>query len=141
MLIIDWSINWLAVAACTLVSMVVGSLWYGPVFGKKFQALMGMANMSAEQQAEMKKGMMGLYIKQILSSLLMFFVLALLIINFQAIDAAEGIILSLWLWLGFVVPTQFGRELWGGKMGLFWLGAGNMLVTLVISGAILGAWQ
>jgi hypothetical protein len=45
------------------------------------------------------------------------------------------------MWLGFVVPVKFGDAIWGGKMGLFWLGIGNMLFTLLASGAIIGVWH
>jgi hypothetical protein len=45
------------------------------------------------------------------------------------------------IWIGFVVPLKLGDALWGGKMTIFWLGIGNMLVTLLAAGAIIGAWQ
>lgn len=34
-------INYLAVIAAGVASMVVGSLWYGPLFGRKWVALSG----------------------------------------------------------------------------------------------------
>jgi hypothetical protein len=46
----------------------------------------------------------------------------------------------LWTWLGFVVPIKLGDALWGGKMTMFWLGIGNMLLTLLAGAAIIGAW-
>ena len=45
------------------------------------------------------------------------------------------------LWLGFVVPLAFGNALWGGKMSLFWLSIGNMFLTLLAAGAIMGAMR
>lgn len=48
------TINWLAVAAASLVGFVVGPLWYGPLFGKSWMATVGLkpedagrANMAA----------------------------------------------------------------------------------------------
>jgi hypothetical protein len=32
-----------------------------------------------------------------------------------------------------------GEAIWGGKWPLFWIGVGNMLITLLVTGAIIGA--
>jgi hypothetical protein len=52
----------------------------------------------------------------------------------------NGMTVAFWAWLGFVVPIKLGDALWGGKMSLFWLGAGYNLVLLLVTGAIIGAW-
>ena len=39
-------VNYLSVLACGLASMVIGSLWYGPVFGKMWKGLMGFTDES-----------------------------------------------------------------------------------------------
>ena len=123
-----------------IASMVVGSLWYGPLFGKKFTSAMGMENFSPEQMAGMKKGMTMTYVWQFLASLVMFYVLAWLIGALDKMTVTGGLMAGFWVWLGFVVPLKLGDALWGGKMSLFWLGIGNMLVILLAAGAIIGAW-
>lgn len=136
-------INYWAILVSGVVAMVIGSIWYGPLFGKKFMDAMGMNEWSPEKQAEMKKGMVKSYVGQFIASLLMFFVLAWYM-NSQASSftgIAGGLDNAFWLWLGFVVPVKLGDALWGGKMSLFWLGVGNMLITLLAAGAIIGAWQ
>lgn len=132
-------INFWAILLCAVASMVIGSVWYGPLFGKKFREACGMDKWTPErQQAEMKK--MGLtYFIQLIASLVMFFVLAMFIGDLNKLDLMGGIEVALWSWIGFVVPTQLGSAIWGGNMTLFWLGAGNMLLTLVAAGAIIGA--
>ena len=52
-----------------------------------------------------------------------------------------GIETALLVWIGFVVPLSFGNAILGGKMAVFWLGIGNMLITLLAAGIILGAWK
>ena len=137
----DLQINFWAVLVSAVSAIVIGSVWYGPLFGKKFMALMGFEKLSADEQAAMKKGMAKTYALQFLSSVLMLGVLAWLLPALGAASAVGGMKAAFWVWLGFVMPVQLGQQLWGGKMGLFWLGAGNMLLTLLAAGAILGAWH
>lgn len=137
-------INYWAVVAAAIASMVIGSIWYGPLFGKKFMQEMGMNNMSPEQQTEMKKGMTKTYIIQFIASLVMFYVLAHMMAlseNFYGYSPVQtGLTTAFWVWLGFIVPLKLGDAIWGGKMSLFWISIGNMLVTLLAGGAIIGAW-
>lgn len=133
-------VNFLAILVATIASMVVGGIWYGPLFGKLFMAAMGMNEWSPEKQAKMKKMMPLSYAGQALSSFVMFFFLAGLIVGFGQKTLAGGLWVAFTIWLGFVMPMIFGELLWGGKKSLFWLKSGNMLITLLVAGAILGAW-
>ena len=128
----------MAVVASAIAAMVIGSIWYGPLFGKTFQKEMGMDTWSPERQAEEKKKMGKLYFMQLVASLVMFYVLALFIGKEGGMSIGSGVSVALWVWIGFVVPTQLGNAIWGGKMSLFWMGAGNMLATLIAAGAIIG---
>jgi hypothetical protein len=134
-------INPLPVLAAAVASMIIGSIWYGPLFGKQFNAIMGFDKMSTQQQAEMKKGMAKMYFTQLVASLVMFYVLAMLMYRLGEMTVQGGLMVAFWVWLGFVVPTKLGDAIWGGKMSLFWIGIGNMLATLLAVGAILGAWR
>lgn len=128
----------LAVVVSAIASMIIGSLWYGPLFGKRFQKEMGMDAWSPEKQAEEKKKMGKLYAMQAIASLVMFYVLAVFAAKSGDMSAMS---VAFWVWLGFVMPTQLGNAIWGGSMTLFWIGTGNMLVTLLAAGAIIGAWS
>lgn len=133
--------NFLAIIAAAIASMIIGSIWYGPLFGKKFQVLMGMDKWSPERQAEEKKKMGKLYALQLVASLLMFYTLAMFVDKTDSMGMSGGISIALWTWLGFVVPVQLGNAIWGGSMPLFKLAAGNMLLTLLAAGAIIGVWS
>ena len=134
-------INYLAVFVSAVVSMVIGSIWFGPLFGKSYMSAMGMDKWSEEEKAKMKKKMFGAYFGQFIASLVMFFVFAWYIGLSGHMGALGGIENALWVWIGFVVPLKLGDALWGGKMSLFWLAVGANLVTLVSVGAIIGAWR
>ena len=135
------SVNYLAVLVSAVASMVIGSIWYGPLFGKKFMAAMGMDKWTPEQQAAEKKKMGVTYFVQFVASLVMFYVLAGIIVGFDKTSLSGGMVSAFVMWLGFVVPLKLGDAIWGGKMTLFWLGSFNMLFTLLAAGAIIGVWR
>ena len=123
------------------MSLVIGSIWYGPLFGKKFMHEMGMSAWSEEKKNAMRKSMMSTYVWQFVASIVMFYVLARFMVATGQIDVMGGITVAFWAWLGFIVPLKLGDALWGGKMTLFWIGMSNMLVTLLVAGAIIGAMR
>jgi hypothetical protein len=50
-------INWGAILVSVLASILIGSIWYGPLFGKIFMREIGMDRWSPERRAEEKKKM------------------------------------------------------------------------------------
>jgi len=134
------NVNLWAVLAAAIASMVIGSIWYGPLFGKMFMKEMGMDKWSKEKQDAMKKKMGLSYAAQFIASLVMFYVLAGLIVGFGHATLAGGAMTGFILWIRFVVPLAVGDAVWGGNMKLFWLKIAHMLVTLLAAGAILGYW-
>jgi len=137
------NVNYLAVLVSAVVSMVIGSVWYGALFGKKFSQAMGMDTWSPEKKEAEKKKMGLTYFVQFVASLVMFYSLAKFMsdLGFGMMTVEGGLMVAFWVWLGFVVPVKLGDAIWGGNMTLFWIGAGNMLLTLLATGAIIGAWK
>src|SRR5258708_5016530 len=119
------SINYWAILVSTIVSMIIGSVWYGPLFGKMFMHAMGMDAWTPEKQAEMRKSMTMSYVLQFIGSLVMFFVLAWYIGTSVYTGVHGGLMNAFVLWLGFVVPLNLSSALWGGKKSLFWLNSGH----------------
>lgn len=134
-------VNFWSVLVSAIVSMIIGSIWYGPLFGKMFMQEMGMDKWSKEKQDEMKKSMGLSYVAQFVASLVMFYFVAGMVVGFGHTTVAGGALVGALVWIGFVVPIKLGDAIWGGKKTLFWLGIGNMLVTLLAAGAIIGAWS
>ncbi len=137
-------INWWAVIVATIVNVVLGSLWYGPIFGK---AWMKMMNINPEAMTEdQKKGMWKSYTIMIIGSLLMTFVLLHSIVYGVAFTHTSGVSAGLmagfWNWLGFIAPVTVGSVLWEGKSWKLWiLNAGYYLVALLLMGMILASWM
>jgi putative Ca2+/H+ antiporter (TMEM165/GDT1 family) len=134
-------IHYWAVLLAAVASMVIGSIWYGPLFGKKFMKAMGMDTWTPEQREKMRKSMVFSYIGQFIASFVMFFVLAWYIGSSIHTGVWGGVANGFGVWIGFVVPLALGNVLWGGKKELFWLSIGGMLLSLLTAGAIIGAWQ
>ena len=80
------------------------------------------------------------YVLQAVARLVMFYVLARFMIGMDQMSVQGGLTTALWVWIGFVLPIHLGDAVWGGKWILFRINSGNMLVTLLVVGAILGAW-
>ena len=131
-------INYWAVLACAIASMVVGSIWFGPLFGKMFMDLMGFNKLTPEQQASMKKAMPMTYVWQFVMSLITFGVFAWLMKALGAETVMNYLQGAFWVWFGFFVPQKIGEALWGGKMKLAWLSIGNTAVTMAVAALILG---
>ena len=121
--------------------MIIGSLWYGPIFGKVFIRTQGWDKKSKEEQNAMKEGMTMTYVWQFITSLITFAVLNVVIVAMGLTGIWGGIQTALLMWLGFQVTFKFGDSLWGGNMTLFWLSAGCGFFTFLAAGSIIGAWQ
>jgi Protein of unknown function (DUF1761) len=135
-------VNMWAVVACAVASVVIGSIWYGPLFGKMYMSARGMDQWPQEKRTAMKNKMLLSYVGQFIASLVMFYILATFIVwSAPVLNVRFAMGVSFFMWLGFVVPLAFGETLWGGKKTLFWLSIGNMLVTLLVGGAIIGVWK
>ena len=44
-------VNLWAVVACAVASMIIGSIWYGPLFGKAFMTATGMDQWTPEKKS------------------------------------------------------------------------------------------
>ena len=135
--------NGLAILAAAIASMVIGFLWYGPIFGKQWMAWSGFTKKKMDEAK--KKGMTKEYAIMFATSLLMAFVLSHALVFASAYLHTSGIEAGLmsgfWNWLGFIVPVTIGSVLWEGKSWKLWaLNAGHHLVTLLTMGVILALW-
>lgn len=136
-------LNYWAILVCAVVAMVLGFVWYGPLFGKAWMRLTGCADMDEAKRKEMQKKAMPMYLVQFVLVLVQIFVLATYSITFAPVIS---VINALWIWLGFVMPTIAGSYMWSGDSRKnawtkFFIQAGFQLVSFLVFGAILGLWQ
>lgn len=125
-------VNIWAVLAAAVSYMVIGTLWYGPLFGKQWMALVGLTPESMKSMPlKAWQAMIGGFI----TSFLFAFVLAHVAVMFAAVDIIGALQLGFWMWLGFVVTTQAGSILWEGKSYKLLLlnGSMSLVATLVMA--------
>ncbi len=137
-------INYVAVGGAAFASMVIGFLWYGPIFGKKWMALSGITK--EQIVASKKKGMAKQYALMFVGSLIMAYVLAHAFVFASTYMKVSGVMAGLsvgfWNWLGFIAPVTLGIVLWEGKPWKLWcLNNSYYLVSLLVMGSILALWQ
>lgn len=139
------NINYLAVLAAAVASMVLGFLWYGPLFGKPWADMMGYKFDSPEAMKAMQKKAMPGYVASFIGALVMSYVLAHSLIFASAYTQTEGVSAGLmagfWSWLGFVAPVTLGTVFWESKPWKLWfINVSYWLVLLLVMGAILAIW-
>lgn len=140
-------INYLAVLVGAISSMVIGFLWYGPLFGKAWVRLMGWTPEKMAEMKEKSKSMSKLYVLQLIGSLVMSFVMAHSIYVSAAYFTAAselsiGLQAGFWNWLGFIAPVSLGMVLWEGKSWKLWgLSNAYYLISLLVMGVILATWM
>ena len=132
-------INILAVVVGAIINMVIGMLWYGPLFGKQWMALMGFRK---EDMGKMKASAMKAYVGAFVGALIMAYVLAHFVKVGQAGTTMDGAQIAFWAWLGFVATVGLGGVLWEKRSwSLYCFNMAYQLVSLLVMGAILAAWS
>tara|TARA_R110002073_G_scaffold250803_3_gene413484 strand:+ start:1786 stop:2190 length:405 start_codon:yes stop_codon:yes gene_type:complete len=128
-----YGINILAVVLATLGFMVVGFLWYGPLFGKRWMALHGYT-----EESMAGTNMTVVMAKGLTNSLVMAIGLAFMF-NFLGVDSImEAIHYSAMLWLFFSATTQLLAHIYEKQpFELTLINWGNQLVGMVLAGVII----
>ena len=133
-------VNFLHVLVAAIVNFVIGGLWHGPLFGKKWMALAGM---SPESMKNMKMSPAKAMTLGFVSVLVMTYVLGYFVTGlYYTVGVTGALQLTFWLWLGFIVTTLAGGVLWEGKSAkLFVFNIVYQFVSLFATTLVLVLWQ
>ena len=131
-------VNLVAVLVAAIANMIIGSIWYGPLFGKKWMALSGMTKESIEK---CHPNMHAIYAMGFGVSLLMSYVLAHFV-ALNAVTLSMAFEAAFWTWLGFIATVSLNSVIWGGRSKNLWL-LDNVyyLVSLLVMAGILFSWK
>ena len=138
------AINWLAVIACVVASMIIGSIWFHPkTFFPIWWKAIGKSDKDDASQSSTPMGVVwGLIV---LSSFVQAVFMSLIVHAMGSMSGGatlgSGAMAGFFLWLGFVAPSSLTNKLFADRLKAWVLEAGNHLVTFVVMGAILGAWH
>lgn len=133
-------INWLAVLAAGISTMVVGYVWYGPLFAKTWSALTGWTE--EKVRALGSASMARQYGFTFVLALFMSFVMAHLLKAVGAQTAVDGALTGLIVGLGFVA-TSFGTVYLFERQSpkLYGINVGYQIVIMVVVALILTLWK
>jgi len=137
-------LNYWSVLGAVAAAIVLGTVWYGPLFGKQWMRIVGTT--MGEMTHAARQSMMRSYAILAISVFVMAFVLAHALSFASAVTDAEGVIASvttaIWVWLGFIVPPTLGPVLWENRPWKYWfIVSGYYLVSLILMSVILTVWQ
>lgn len=140
-----YAINWLAVLASAVASMVMGFVWYSPIlFAKPWMKLMGVKYDTPEEKAAMQKEAGPMYGQAFVMTLISAIFLAIVITRMHVPDddLLRGVKIAFGVWLGFVMTVQYTGALFTKRPKmLFLIDTGYQLVCYLIMGAIITKWQ
>jgi len=132
------TINYWAVLVATIAAMAIGALWYSPLlFAKQWMKEVGKGAGDMNQTGPV-------YALTAVTTFMTAYILAHFVayaVGSGSSSAGAGALTGLWAWLGFVVPMIGSEHLFSGKTkNLYLITVGHYLLSLVVMGAILGAW-
>lgn len=129
-----WSINPLAVLASVLASLAIGFVWYGPLFGKRWQAEWGLSD-EAKNSANMGK-IFGFFA---LATAFAAFILGHVLATYGGPGLKLSAMIGFGVGLGFVATAMVGNYLFARKsLALMLIDGGYWTVTYTAMGALFG---
>src|SRR3989344_4371000 len=133
-------INIWSVVVATVVAFIIGAIWYSPIlFGKEWANLIGYNDKEIDETK--RKGMVKFYIIQLVVTFITFCILGFAMSAIETQTASDGDIVGVLAWLGFIFPISVGVVIWERQpFKLVLINTVNMLLSLVVGGAIIGAW-
>ncbi len=140
-MILQVSINYLAILVATIASMVIGMTWYSEtLFGKQWIKCMGWTPKEVsrgKKECNMTKTMFFAFVSTFIGA----YVLALIVQYAAAVTVADAIQIGAMVWLGFMMPLAMSGVLWEGRSWkLFMINAGHTLTSTLVMSVILTLW-
>jgi hypothetical protein len=130
-------LNYMAIAAATVVAFIEGSLYYSPLmFGPLWMRLSGMDPSAAAKVSPWAVA------GEIARGFVLTYVVARLVARLSEANWKSATGLGLWLWIGFPLMLLSGSVMW---QGVSWkvvaIHAGDWLAKLLLITAIVGGWR
>jgi len=137
-------INWLAVVACVVASMIIGGTWFGPkTFFPVWWKAIGKSDSADQGGSTIGMGLtwglivFSAFVQAVFMSLM---VHAMGSMTPGGATLGSGAMAGFFLWLGFVAPSSLTNKLFADRLKAWVLEVGNHLITFVAMGAIIGAF-
>ena len=137
------SVNMFAVLVSTVAAMAIGTLWYSPLlFVNTWLKEIGVDPNDKATLEKGRKDMPKMMVGQLIASFITAFILGQMLSYTGVTTAGVGAIFAAWIWLGFYATSAASHVFFEGKSWKwFAINSGCSLVTVLVMGAILGAWH
>lgn len=129
-------VNWIAVIGAAIVAFVIGAIWYGPLFGKRWAALHGI-------DASMTGGppLAPILAASFVMSLVSATALAALTTAFAA-DVVTAAFVGGLVWVASALVAKVNDLLFAREpAGLFYIDSIGHLITLVVMAVIVSTFR
>jgi hypothetical protein len=132
-------VNWLAVMAGAIISIVLGFLWYGPFFGKIW---LGIMETKMGKKRDQMRGSGGVYVLTLIAALVGAYVLDLIIRRFGITEWYKGLGYGALVWIGVGAASSLSNAIFENKPYSLWLLYGlYQLVIYAGLGALFTVWR
>lgn len=123
-------IHWIAILVAAVSGFLIGGIWYGPLFGKAWQAARGLSD------AELNSGNMPLIFGlTFLLNLVSAFILDHTLATYPGLDVVTQVMIAFGVALGFIVPAMGVNYLFARlSLKLFLIDAGYWMVIYTVMG-------
>lgn len=135
-------INYLAVFVSGVLAMIVGALWYGPIFGNAWMKVIGADKLDKESREKMQKESSLLYLVQFIIVLVQFAALDHFFLYFAdgdyvSVNLIYNLKYTFFIWFFIIVPTILGTSMWNNdskkiKITRFLIQSGYQFVIFMI---------
>ena len=134
-------VNYSAVLAASITSMVIGFAWYSPmILGNQWMKEKGFTKESLKkEQKEMGKLYGVSFIVSLITAYILSYFMTLSQNFYEQTAFSTGITTVFELWLGFMMPVQTTATIFGNKnWRLFAIDTGYQLVSIMAMGVVIG---
>ena len=135
----SFDVNYVAVIVSAIVFMIVGTIWYGPLFAKPWSKLVyGSPEAIAEaRKRPMALSMVGVFVAALVTSFVIAVVLKSLLITTLSAALVAGFV----LWFGFVATTMSHRVFFErSSTSLYFINAFQSLVAILLGSLVIVLW-
>jgi len=127
-------VNYIAVVLGAVLNMILGTLWYGPLFGKLWLRLIGKKSEEIESKP-------WLYILSAIAAFLAALVLALVVQAFGPTGFFGGVLAGFVVWAGVVATVTLTYTIFEGPPLSVWLlFVAYQLVIFLVEGGVFAVW-
>lgn len=130
------TIDWVGVIVSTVAAMLIGGLWYGPLFGKSWMTLIGKTTEEVHEQGAFA------YLIAALGAFVTAIVMTYVTQWAVAEGFGEGALVGIVMWAGFTLSTLVTGSVFEGRpWELIMINSGNSLLTFFIIGGVVASFN